>query len=252
MAGDQIGKMWVSYPNAKASGSKKGKYMNLPTLEELLKSGVHFGHQTSKRYPKADYYIHSSRGGIHIIDLQKTVEGLKKALEFVETTVKNGGLILFIGSKKQAKKIVEEAAQSCSMPYITGRWLGGTFTNFENISKLTKKLEKMEKDEAEGAWEVYTKKEQVTFKKELIKLQENVGGIKKMKGLPKAIFVIDLKKEKTAISEANKMKIPVIAMVDSNVNPEQTQYPIPANDDAVKSIQIITSLLAQAIKEAKV
>ncbi|MDD5749972.1 MAG: 30S ribosomal protein S2 [Patescibacteria group bacterium] len=222
--------------------------MNLPTLEELLKSGVHFGHQTSKRYPKAQAYIHSSRSGIHIIDLQKTVEGLKKALEFVEKTVKNGGLILFVGSKKQARKIVQEAAEICSMPYITGRWLGGTFTNFENISKLTKKLEKMEKEEQEGAWEVYTKKEQVAFKKELTKLQENVGGIKKMKSLPKAIFVVDIKKEKTAVSEANRMRIPVIAMVDSNVNPEKTQYPIPANDDAVKSIEMITSLVAQAAK----
>ncbi|MBU1202951.1 30S ribosomal protein S2 [Patescibacteria group bacterium] len=226
--------------------------MSLPTLEELLKSGVHFGHQTSKRYPKAASYIHSQRGGVHIIDLQKTVEGLQKAIDFVTKLTKGGGLILFVGSKKQAKAIVKEQAIGCGMPYIIGRWLGGTFTNFENIVKLTKKLEKMEREEEDGTWDLYTKKEQVVFKKEMEKLQENVGGIKQMKNLPKAIFVVDIKKEKTAIAEANKMKIPVIAMVDTNVNPELVDYPIPANDDALKSIEIITSLLADAVKKARV
>ncbi|PLX25255.1 30S ribosomal protein S2 [Candidatus Parcubacteria bacterium] len=225
--------------------------MNLPTLEELLKKGVHFGHKTSKRYPKANSYIHTQRGGVHIIDLQKTVEGLKTALEFVEKTTKTGGVILFIGSKKQARSIVREAAESCGMPYIIGRWLGGTFTNFDNIVKLTRKLEKMEKDEAEGLWEVYTKKEQVTFKKELTKLQENVGGIKSMKRLPKAIFVVDIKKENTAVTEAKKVGIPVVAMVDTNVNPEKVDYPIPANDDAVKSIDTITNLVAETISNSK-
>jgi len=225
--------------------------MNLPSLEELLKSGVHFGHKTSKRYPKAARYIHTQRGGVHIIDLQKTVEGLQKALDFVEKTVKTGGVILFIGSKKQARAIVKEAAESCNMPYIIGRWLGGTFTNFDNIVKLTRKLEKMEKDEADGMWEVYTKKEQVTFKKEMNKLQENVGGIKLMKRLPKAIFVVDIKKENTAVSEAKKVGIPVIAMVDTNVNPDKVNYPIPANDDAVKSIEIISNLVADTIAKSK-
>lgn len=225
--------------------------MNLPTLEELLKSGVHFGHQTSKRYPKAASYIHTQRGGVHIIDLQKTVEGLQKATDFVSKVAKGGGLILFVGSKKQAKAIVKEQAIGSGMPYIIGRWLGGTFTNFENIVKLTKKLEKMEREEEDGTWDLYTKKEQVVFKKEMEKLQENVGGIKQMKNLPKAIFVVDIKKEKTAIAEANKMKIPVVAMVDTNVNPELVDYPIPANDDALKSIEMITSLIAEAIKKAR-
>jgi len=225
--------------------------MQLPTLEELLKKGVHFGHQTSKRYPKANSYIHTQRNGVHIIDLQKTVQALEKALKFVETTVKAGGVILFVGSKKQARTIVKEAALSCSMPYIIGRWLGGTFTNFENIVKLTRKLEKLEREEEDGTWDMYTKKEQVTFKKELDKLQENVGGIKNMKHLPKAIFVVDIKKESTAVSEANKMGIPVIALVDTNVNPELTTYPIPANDDAIKSIEVITDLIAQAVREAR-
>lgn len=225
--------------------------MNLPTLEELLKCGVHFGHKTSKRYPKAASYIHTQRGGIHIIDLQKTVAALEQALSFVEKTAKAGGVILFIGSKKQAKGLIKEAAQRCGMPYIIGRWLGGTFTNFDNIVKLTKKLEKMEKDEADGTWELYTKKEQVTFKKELNKLIENVGGIKNMKNLPKAVFVVDIKKEKTAVSEANKMGIPVIAMTDTNVNPEIVKYAIPSNDDAVKSIECITDLVAEAAKKGR-
>ena len=225
--------------------------MKLPTLEELLKKGVHFGHQTSKRYPKANYYIHTQRNGVHIIDLQKTQKALEEAIAFVEKTVKSGGVVLIIGSKKQAKLMIKEAAEGCGMPYIVGRWLGGTFTNFENIVKLTKKLEKLEREEEDGTWEMYTKKEQVKFKKELNKLQENVGGIKSMKTLPKAVFVVDLKKEATAVSEANKMGIPVIAMADTNVNPELAQYPIPANDDAIKSIEIITDLIADAIRGAR-
>lgn len=223
----------------------------IPSLEELLKSGVHFGHQTSKRYPKAAAYIYAERNGVHIIDLQKTVEGLNQALTFVEQTVKAGGLILLVGSKKQARLIVKAAAEKCGMPYIIGRWLGGTFTNFENIVRLTKKMEKMEKDEAEGGWELYTKKEQVAFKKELNKLRDTVGGIRNLKRLPQAVFIIDIKKEKTALSEANKMGVPVIALVDTNVNPEKVAYPIPANDDAIKSIDVITNLIAEAAWQAK-
>ncbi|MBT4849580.1 30S ribosomal protein S2 [Candidatus Parcubacteria bacterium] len=225
--------------------------MSLPTLEELLKKGVHFGHKTSKRYPKASSYIHSERNGIHIIDLQKTSDALKEALAFVEKITKAGGVILFIGSKKQAKQIVKEAADNCGMPYIVGRWLGGTFTNFANIVKLTKKLERLEKEEQDGTWDMYIKKEQVTFKKEMNKLLDTVGGIKSMKKLPQAIFVVDLRKEKTAVTEANKVGIPVIAMSDTNVNPEVAKYPIPANDDAIKSIEVITNLVSETISQAK-
>jgi len=177
------------------------------------------------------------------------LRGLKNAIERGEPLEK--AVQSFISAGYNPVE-VKQAAESCGMPYIIGRWLGGTFTNFENISKLTRKLDRMEKEEVDGTWEVYTKKEQVTFKKELGKLQETVGGIKMMKTLPKAIFVVDIRKEKTAVSEANRMKIPIIAMVDTNVNPEKTQYPIPANDDAVKSIDIITNLMANAIKEVKV
>ncbi len=234
-------------------GLKKGKnnMVTIPSLEELLKKGVHFGHKTSKRHPKASRYIHTDRNGVHIIDLQKTVDSLPMVLQFVEKIVKANGQILFIGSKKQAREIVKNAAESCQSPYIIGRWLGGTFTNFENIVKLTRKLEKMEKDEEDGVWELYTKKEQVNFRKELNKLRENVGGIKAMKRLPQAIYVVDIIKEKTAVSEARKMNIPIIAMTDTNVNPELVTHAIPANDDAIKSIETITNLLAETIKEAK-
>lgn len=233
--------------------TKKGnnKMVTIPSLEELLKKGVHFGHKTSKRHPKASRYIHTDRNGVHIIDLQKTVQALPSVLDFVEKIVKNNGQILFIGSKKQARELIKNAADHCQSPYIIGRWLGGTFTNFENIVKLTRKLEKMEKDEEDGVWELYTKKEQVNFRKELNKLRENVGGIKSMKRLPQAIYVVDIIKEKTAISEARKMNIPIIAMTDTNVNPELVTHAIPANDDAIKSIEIITDLIAETIKEAK-
>jgi len=225
--------------------------VTLPTLEELLKKGVHFGHKTSKRHPKMSPYIFTKRSGVHVIDLQKTVEKLHTALSFVEKVVKANGLILFIGSKKQAKDIVLKAALESGMPYIVGRWLGGTFTNFDNIVKLTNKLEALEKDRDEGVWERYTKKEQVTFSKQIKKLEETVGGIRKMKRVPQAIFVIDIKKEKTAVAEANKVKIPIISLVDTNVNPDFVQYPIPANDDAIKSIEIFTKLVAETINEAK-
>ena len=225
--------------------------INIPSLEELLKKGVHFGHKTSKRHPKMSPFIFTKRNGVHVIDLEQTVECLHEALAFVEKTAKAGGTVLFIGSKKQAKEIVKTAAQSCQMPYIIGRWLGGTFTNFENIIALVKKLETLTKDREEGVWERYTKKEQVTLSKQLKKLEETVGGIRNMKKLPEAVFVVDVKKEKTAITEANKVKLSVVAMTDTNVNPDLVQYPIPANDDALKSIEVISNLVAETIKNAK-
>ncbi len=224
---------------------------NLPSLEELLKKGVHFGHKTSKRHPKMIPFIFSKRNGVHVIDLEKTVEKLDEALNFVTKTVEKGGMILFIGSKKQAKEVVKAAADSCQMPYIIGRWLGGTFTNFDNIVSLTRKLESLEKGREDGTWDRYIKKEQVTMSKQLDKLQDTVGGIKMMKRLPQAIFVVDIKKEKTAVAEANKMHIPIIALTDTNVNPELVQYAIPANDDAVKSIEVISNLVAEAVKTVK-
>ena len=196
-------------------------------------------------------FIFTKRNGVHVIDLEATVANLKDALAFVEKITKAGGTILFIGSKKQAKTIVREAAESCGMPYIIGRWLGGTFTNFDNIVKLTKKLEELDSGKADGTWDRYTKKEQVTFSKHLNKLEDTVGGIRKMQKLPEAVFVVDIKKEKTAVMEANKVGLPIIAMTDTNTNPEMVKYPIPANDDAIKSIEIITNLVADTIKQAQ-
>ncbi|MBT4349581.1 30S ribosomal protein S2 [bacterium] len=224
---------------------------NLPSLEELLKKGVHFGHKTSKRHPKMSPFIFTKRNGVHVIDLEATVANLRDAIAFVEKITKSGGTILFIGSKKQAKTIVREAAENCDMPYIVGRWLGGTFTNFNNIVKLTKKLETLTTEKADGTWDRYTKKEQVTMSKQMKKLEDTVGGIRKMQKLPEAVFVVDIKKEKTAVMEANKVGLPIVAMTDTNTNPEKVKYPIPANDDAIKSIRIITDLISEAIKNAK-
>lgn len=224
------------------------KELTLPSLEELLKKGVHFGHKTNKRHPKMSPFIFTKRNGIHVIDLEQTVIQLKKALTFVAKIAEKNGNILFIGSKKQAKSIIKEAADNAAMPYVIGRWLGGTFTNFYNIVRLTQKMEKLEKDKEDGTWDRYTKKEQVTFAKQLAKLEDTVGGMRKLKQLPSAVFVVDIKKEKTAVAEANKMKVPVIAITDTNVNPELVQYAIPANDDAVKSIEVITNLISETIK----
>ena len=225
--------------------------MEIPSVKELFKQGVHFGHKASKRHPKASSFIYTKYNDIHIIDLEKTVAKLKEAITFIQSIIKKNGQIVFIGSKRQAKDIVKTSALGCDMPYIVGRWIGGTFTNFINIRKLVNKLEKLEKEKEDGSWEVYTKKERVGFNKELNKLQDTVGGIKKMKKLPQAIFVIDISKERTAIREAHKMNIPIIALADTNVNPELVDYHIPANDDAIKSIKLITNLIAEAINDVQ-
>lgn len=223
----------------------------LPSLEEMLKMGVHFGHQASKRHPKMSQFIFTKRNDVNIIDLEQTRSKLIEALDFVRHIAANGGAILFLGSKKQARDIIKASAERCGMPYIVGRWIGGIFTNFDHVSKLVNKLQKLESEEAQGGWEKYKKSEQVAFKKELNKLEEFVGGIRTMSKLPKAVFIVDLKKEKTAVAEANKKGIPIVAMVDTNVNPELAQYAIPANDDAMSSIALISNLLADTIKEAQ-
>jgi len=221
--------------------------VNLPTILELLQSGVHFGHRLSKQYPKMAPFIFGQKNGINIINLEITQEKLQQACEFAESIAKQGGTILFLGTKKQAQNIIKESAERCHMPYVNERWLGGTFTNFETISKLIKKYNDLREKKQSGELTKYTKKEQLQFSKEIERLDKIVGGIKDLKKSPQAVFVIDLKKEKTAVREANKKKIPVIAICDTNVNPEQAQYPIPGNDDAVKSIDLITKTITQAI-----
>ncbi|MCX6785861.1 MAG: 30S ribosomal protein S2 [Candidatus Komeilibacteria bacterium] len=224
---------------------------NIPELVEMVKSGVHFGHQSSKRYPKAEDYVHSTRNKIDIINLEKTVQGLEKALAFIKQTVAAGGAVIFISSKRQAKAIIEKYAIACGMPYITSRWLGGTFTNFYSINQLVKTLKDLEAKFASGEMNKYTKKEQLEFQREMERLNELVGGLKPLSKLPEAVFIVDIKKEKTAVAEALKKKIPIVALVDTNVNPSVIQYPIPANDDATKSIEMMTRLVAEAVEEGK-
>ncbi|MFA6321911.1 MAG: 30S ribosomal protein S2 [Candidatus Buchananbacteria bacterium] len=221
----------------------------IPDLMTLLKAGSHFGHKLSKRHPKMEPYIFMNKGGFHIINLEQTQIKLQEALDFAKKVVSNGGTILFLGTKKQAQPIVVKYAKECGMPYVTERWLGGTFTNFGEISRMIRKLTDLKKKKALGQLEKYTKKEQLEFNKTIEKLDRMVGGIENMSKIPDAVFVVDIKKEKTAVAESLKKNISLIAMVDTNINPEIINYPIPANDDAVKSIEIVTSLMAEAVKE---
>lgn len=225
--------------------------MKTVSILDLLKSGAHFGHAKSKRYPKMDKYIFGVKNGVHVIDLEKTIEELEKASEFVKKISAKGGKILFVGTKRQAKSIIKEAAESCNMPYVISRWLGGTFTNFDHIIKLPNKMKKLEEDRANGVYDNYTKKEKLMIDREVAKLKEMVEGIKDLNGLPEAVFAVDIKDEKTAVTEARERNIPIIAITDTNTNPEIIDYPIPANDDSVNTIKLITSVLVEAIKEAK-
>ena len=216
----------------------------------LLKSGAHFGHQLSRRNPKMQPYIFMQKNGFHIINLEETQRRLRQALDYVTQVAAQGGIVLFLGTKKQVKDIIRTAAESCGMPYVTERWLGGTFTNYSSVSKLIKKYADLTSQKASGELqEKYTKKEQLEFDKEISKLQQSVGGIANLKKIPDAIFISDLKKEKTAVAEANNLHIPVVAICDTNVNPEKAQYPIPANDDYVKSVELFAMLMAQAVRE---
>ncbi len=225
--------------------------MKTVSILDLLKSGAHFGHTQSKRYPKMDKYIFGVKNGVQVIDLEKTIEAIEKASEYIKKISASGGKILFVGTKRQAKSIIKEAAESCGMPYVISRWLGGTFTNFEHIIKLPTKMKKLEEDRESGVYDKYTKKEKLMIDREITKLKEMVEGIKDLNTLPEAIFVVDIKDEKTAIEEARAKKIPIIALTDTNTNPELVTYPIPANDDSVNTIKLITSVLVEAINEAK-
>ena len=225
--------------------------MKIPELLEMLKAGVHFGHQSSRKYPKMGKYIHTTRNRINIIDLEKTAETLKQALDFVVEIASKGGAVLFISSKKQAKEAIKKAAGSCGMPYINSRWLGGTFTNFGNIIKLTKKLKELEVKERSGELEKYTKHEQVRIDKELEKKEKNLAGIAHLTSMPDVLFVPALQREKTAVNEANRMGVPIVGVCDTNANPDKAEYVIPANDDAINSIRLVVNLMAQAIKEGR-
>jgi len=225
--------------------------MQLPTIMELLEAGVHFGHQKGRWHPKMKPYIFIERNGVHIIDLEKTLEKLKEATDFAGQIAQKGGLILFVGTKKQGQNIILKYAISAGMPYITNRWVAGLFTNFSNTGKLIKRYKLLKEQREVGALLKYTKKEQSEFDQEIEKLDKLVGGLVELNRLPEAIFILDAKQEKTALAEARKKKVPVIALCDTNINPDLIDYPIPANDDAVKSLDLIVKIIAEAIKEGK-
>lgn len=223
-----------------------------PTLEELFQAGVHFGHVSSRWNPKMKPFIFTTQNKIHVINLEKTLESLTRALDFIKTLAAGGGTVLFVGTKRQAKDEVKKAAISCGMPYVTIRWLGGTFTNFKTIQKTIKKLERLQKlKDAEDFEKKYTKKERLLLEREIEKLANLFAGIKNMKKLPEAVFVFDINHDEIAVKEAKGSGIKVIGLVDTNSNPDLVDYPIPANDDAIKAITLMAGLAAQAVNDGK-
>lgn len=224
--------------------------MAVVTMKSLLESGVHFGHQVKRWDPRMKKYIFAERNGIHIIDLQKTIVAIKDSYEAVRKVVSSGKSVLFVGTKKQAQQAIQKEAERCGMHYVNNRWLGGMLTNFTTIKKSLQRLKKIEKMEVDGTFDNLTKKEVSALTKEKAKLEKNLGGIKEMKELPGIIFIIDTHKEEIAVAEAYRMGIPVVAVVDTNCNPEGITYPIPGNDDAIRAISLFTSIIANAVIEA--
>ena len=224
--------------------------MAVVTMKSLLESGVHFGHQVKRWDPRMKKYIFAERNGIHIIDLQKTIASIKDSYEAVRKIVASGKSVLFVGTKKQAQQAIAKEAERCGMYYVNNRWLGGMLTNFATIKKSLQRLKKIEKMEVDGTFDNLTKKEVANLQKEKAKLEKNLGGIKDMKELPGVLFIIDTHKEQIAVAEARRMGIPVVAVVDTNCNPEGITYPIPGNDDAIRAISLFTSIIANAVVEA--
>ena len=225
--------------------------MAQPELKDLLEAGVHFGHQTRRWNPKMRRFIFAERSGIYIIDLQKTLRQIIKAQELLKSVVLRGDGVLFVCTKKQLKAIVQVDAEDCSAYYVTERWLGGMLTNFQTIKKQIRRYRDLVQGSAEGDFENYTKKEKLLFEREREKLARNLEGIKNMARLPGALFVVDAKKEKIAVAEANKLGIPVVAIVDTNADPDVITVPIPGNDDAIRAVSLITRALCDTIREAR-
>lgn len=221
------------------------------TMKELLEAGVHFGHQTKRWNPKMKDFIFGQRNGIYIIDLQKTIKVFKEALQFLSGVAESGRDVLLVGTKKQAQDIIRDYAQKCEACYVNQRWLGGLLTNFDVIRGSVEKLVEFEEMKEDGRWDLLSKKEQSRLEKVYRKLSKNLGGIKNMNELPGAMFVIDSTKEQIAIAEAQKLSIPIVAVVDTNGNPEDIDYPIPGNDDAVRAIELFTMKVAEAISDGK-
>ncbi|WP_100487708.1 30S ribosomal protein S2 [Sporolactobacillus pectinivorans] len=224
--------------------------MAVISMKQLLESGVHFGHQTRRWNPKMKPYIFTERNGIYIIDLQKTVKKVEEAYQFVRDIAADGGKLLFVGTKKQAQDSVKAEAERSGQYYVNQRWLGGTLTNFETIRKRIKRLKDIEKMQEDGTFDVLPKKEVVGLKKEWARLEKFLGGIKNMESLPQALFVIDPRKERIAIAEAHKLNIPIIAIVDTNCDPDEIDVLIPGNDDAIRAVKLLTGKMADAVLEA--
>ena len=225
--------------------------MAVVAMKQLLEAGVHFGHQTRRWDPKMAEYIFQARNGIHIIDLQKTSKKLDEAYSFMKEQAEEGKTVLFVGTKKQAQECVKEAAEKSGMNYVDQRWLGGMLTNFGTIRKRIDRLNELETMQEDGTFDVLPKKEVIILKKEMEKLQKNLGGIKDMKEMPGVMFVVDPKKERIAILEARKLGIPVVGLVDTNCNPEDVDYAIPGNDDAIRAVKLIADVMANAIIEGR-
>ncbi|HHY14201.1 MAG TPA: 30S ribosomal protein S2 [Thermoanaerobacterales bacterium] len=225
--------------------------MSIISMKQLLEAGVHFGHQTRRWNPKMAEYIFTERNGIYIIDLQKTVKKIEETYEFVKETVMEGGTILFVGTKKQAQESIREEAERCDMFYVNQRWLGGMLTNFKTIRKSIDRLKKLEQMREDGLYDVLPKKEVTRLINEEEKLTRNLSGIKNMDSLPDAVFIVDPRKEKIAVAEARKLGIPVIAIVDTNCDPDEIDYIIPGNDDAIRAVRLLTSKIADATLEGR-
>ena len=225
--------------------------MAVVAMKQLLEAGVHFGHQTRRWDPKMAEYIFQARNGIHIIDLQKTSKKLDEAYKFVKEQAEEGKSILFVGTKKQAQECIKEAAQKCNMYYVDQRWLGGMLTNFKTIQGRVARLNELEEMSTNGTFDMLPKKEVIGLKAEMEKLEKNLGGIKDMKEMPGVMFVVDPKKERIAVLEAKKLGIPVVGLVDTNCNPEEVDYAIPGNDDAIRAVKLIADVIANAVIEGR-
>lgn len=247
------GAPWVSSGEDRVRGKPKGEcfFMPIVTMKQLLESGVHFGHQTRRWNPKMKEYIFTERNGIYIVDLQQTVKLIEVAYDLIKGLAMEGKAVLFVGTKKQAQETIKKEAERCGMPYVNQRWLGGMLTNYATISKRVNRLEELEKMEEDGTFEVLPKKEVIMLEKEKERLNRFLGGIRHMKKLPDAVFVVDPRKESIAVAEANKLGIPVVAIVDTNCDPDVIDYIIPGNDDAIRAVKLITGVMADAVLEGK-
>ena len=223
--------------------------MSVISMKQLLEAGVHFGHQTRRWNPKMKEYIFTERNGIYIIDLQKTVKKIEEAYAFARSVAENNQSILFVGTKKQAQESIEQEAKRCDMFYVNQRWLGGMLTNFKTIQGRIARLRQIEQMEANGDFDLLPKKEVIQLRGEQEKLEKNLGGIKEMKKLPGALFIVDPRKEHIAVAEARTLKIPIIAIIDTNCDPDEVDYPIPGNDDAIRAVKLITAKIADAVIE---